>query len=85
LAEQGCVTGASNRNWAAYGHEVSLAANITAMQQKLLTDPQTAGGLLVSCTAESVDEILALFQRAGFADAAVIGEMATGSAKIEVS
>jgi selenide,water dikinase len=84
LAEQGCITGASNRNWAAYGHDVMLADGITTEQQKLLTDPQTAGGLLVSCAADSVDEILALFYRAGFGEAAVIGEMTAGAAKVEV-
>jgi hypothetical protein len=41
----------------------------------LLTDPQTSGGLLVSCDAGSVDEVLALFAREGFGDAAVIGRM----------
>jgi selenide,water dikinase len=84
LAEQGCITGASGRNWAAYGHDVVLADAITPVQRGLLTDPQTSGGLLVSCAADTADEILALFHRAGFAHAAIIGEMTTGPAKIEV-
>jgi selenide,water dikinase len=84
LVEQGYITGASGRNWAAYGHDVILADAITPVQRGLLTDPQTSGGLLVSCDADTVDEILALFKRAGFADAAVIGEMTTGPARIEV-
>ena len=85
LAEQGYVTGASGRNWAGYGHEVLLADAITPVQQMLLTDPQTSGGLLVSCRADSVDEVLAIFKREGFGHAAVIGEMASGPAKIDVS
>jgi selenide, water dikinase len=85
LAESGYVTGASGRNWAGYGHDVALANDVTPVQQMLLTDPQTSGGLLVSCDADSVDEVLALFRREGFADAAVIGEMATGPAKVEVT
>ncbi|MFI4940413.1 MAG: selenide, water dikinase SelD [Burkholderiales bacterium] len=84
LAEQGCITGASGRNWAAYGHDVVLADTITPVQRGLLTDPQTSGGLLVSCAAESANDILALFHRAGFAHAAIIGEMTMGPAKIEV-
>jgi selenide, water dikinase len=84
LAESGCVTGASGRNWAAYGADVTLADAVTPAQQMLLTDPQTSGGLLVSCAAEAVDEVLALFQREGFADAAVIGEMSAGPARVEV-
>jgi selenide,water dikinase len=85
LAESGYVTGASGRNWAGYGHDVVLADGITPVQQMLLTDPQTSGGLLVSCDAGAVDDVLALFRREGFADAAVIGEMADGPAKVEVA
>ena len=85
LAENGYVTGASGRNWAGYGHDVGLADGGTPVQQMLLTDPQTSGGLLVSCDAGAVDEVLALFRREGFADAAVIGEMAAGPAKVEVA
>ena len=85
LASNGSVTGASERNWAGYGHDVVLGKNISAVQKTLLTDPQTSGGLLVSCDPSSVAEILALFVREGFAHAAVIGEMVAGQAKVEVS
>jgi selenide, water dikinase len=84
LAERGFVTGASGRNWAGYGHDVRLAAAVTPVQQMLLTDPQTSGGLLVSCDASSVDEVLAIFRSHGFGEAAVIGEMREGPAEIEV-
>lgn len=85
LAEQGYLTGASGRNWAAYGSDVLLADTVTPVQRGLLTDPQTSGGLLVSCAADAVDSVLALFRSAGFADAAVIGEMTTGVARVEVN
>nr|WP_314630810.1 selenide, water dikinase SelD [uncultured Noviherbaspirillum sp.] len=85
LAESGHVTGASGRNWAGYGHEVSLGSQITPVQQMLLTDPQTSGGLLVACAPDTVDEVLALFAREGFADAAVIGDMVAGPAGIDVA
>ena len=84
LAEAGCITGASGRNWAGYGHDVDLAKDITPIQQMLLTDPQTSGGLLVSCAPESVDAVLALFRAGGFADAAVIGEMTAGAGRVVV-
>ncbi|HCY63814.1 MAG TPA: selenide, water dikinase SelD [Oxalobacteraceae bacterium] len=84
LAESGFITGASGRNWAGYGHEVSLAAGISPVQQALLTDPQTSGGLLVSCAADAVEQVLDIFRREGFTDAAVIGEMAAGPARVEV-
>ena len=76
LAAAGLVTGASGRNWAAYGHEVRLGASLQPVDQALLSDPQTSGGLLVSCDAASVDEVLATFRRHGFADAAEVGSIA---------
>ncbi|MNL85654.1 selenophosphate synthetase [compost metagenome] len=45
------------------------------MDQALLSDPQTSGGLLVACAPEAVDAVLAVFQRHGFAVAAEIGEI----------
>ena len=84
LAADGYFTGASGRNWAAYGHEVVLDPAITPAQQALLTDPQTSGGLLVACAPDAVETVLALFQREGFGDAAVIGHMAEGPAQVRV-
>lgn len=64
---------------------MQLADAITPVQQMLLTDPQTSGGLLVSCDPGIVEEVLALFRREGFSDAAVIGEMTAGSATVNVA
>jgi selenide,water dikinase len=85
LAHDGYFTGASGRNWEGYGKDVQLSPSITQAQHMLLTDPQTSGGLLVSCDAASVDEVLALFRREGFGEAAVIGRMAEGAPRIVVS
>ena len=76
LASQGFVTGASGRNWAGYGADVALPASFAAEDQALLTDPQTSGGLLVSCAPSAVDEVLAIFRRHGFEQAAVVGSVA---------
>ena len=73
LAAQGMVTGASGRNWAGYGKDIALPYGFAAVDQALLSDPQTSGGLLVSCAPEAVDQVLAIFQRHGFATAAEIG------------
>jgi len=84
LAHDGFFTGASGRNWDAYGKDVQLDEALTAAQRALLTDPQTSGGLLVACDPASVDEVLALFAREGFADAAVIGRIEAGTAGVTV-
>lgn len=85
LAEAGYVTGASGRNFAAYGHDIALPAGFAAADQALLTDPQTSGGLLVSCAADSVDQVLAVFAKHGFAAAAEIGEvLPAGPARLHI-
>ncbi|MGB9107493.1 MAG: selenide, water dikinase SelD [Telluria sp.] len=85
LAHAGYFTGASGRNWDAYGMDVDLGAGVSDTQRVLLTDPQTSGGLLVSCDPDSVDEVLALFAREGFEHAAVIGRMEAGAARVKVA
>lgn len=80
LAGRGFVTGASGRNWAGYGDSVRLPDGFAAVDQALLSDPQTSGGLLVSCDAAAVDEVLAVFHRHGFAAAAEIGGVSAAGA-----
>jgi selenide,water dikinase len=84
LAAAGFVTGASGRNWAGYGESVALASGLPPTAQALVTDPQTSGGLLLACAPESVQDVLAVFQREGFAHAAVIGGVQTGAARLDV-
>jgi selenide, water dikinase len=78
LAAQGCVTGASSRNWAAYGSEVTLASRLGELDRMLLSDPQTSGGLLVACSPDCASDVLELFRSQGFAAASVIGRVAAG-------
>ena len=85
LARGGFVTGASGRNWASYGAEVTLRDGLPATARDLLCDPQTSGGLLVACSADSVDEVLACFRDDGFDDAAVIGRMVEEPAGLDVA
>ncbi len=80
LAERGFVTGASGRNWAGYGADVGLPTGFAAVDQALLTDPQTSGGLLVSCTPAALDAVMAVFNKHGFASAAVVGEVSAAQA-----
>jgi len=84
LARAGIYTGASGRNWDAYGHDVDLGEQPDGTARALLTDPQTSGGLLVSCAADSVEAVLELFRRGGFGEAAVIGRMEAGEPRVTV-
>lgn len=81
----GIFTGASGRNWASYGDAVSAAPNFDEWQQKIITDPQTSGGLLVACAPDCADEVLAAFRADGFCQAAVIGAFgAAGAPRLTV-
>lgn len=82
LAQQGLVTGASLRNWASYGKDVNLPPHLPDWQRHLLTDPQTSGGLLISCAPERADAIVRSIQAAGCANARVIGHAKSGPPQI---
>ena len=84
LAEAGFATGASTRNWAAYGAEVTLPDGLPLWQRALLTDPQTSGGLLVACAPDTAEEVLARIRAAGFPLAAIVGHAEQGPAGIVV-
>ena len=84
LAARGLVTGASARNWASYGAEIELDAQLPEVARALLTDPQTSGGLLVACAPNAVQHVLACFHAEGFARAEVIGEVVGASPRVVV-
>ncbi len=84
LAGAGFVTGASGRNWASYGHDVAFLREIEPIDKALLCDPQTSGGLLITCAGSSVSDVLEVFRKHGF-DAAVIGDAVAGAAQLSVA
>ncbi len=81
LLDQGVRTGASTRNWAAYGHEVT-GLNPGAARD-LLTDPQTSGGLLI---AVAEDDLIALQARARLngSSAMIVGRVIDGAPGVDV-
>jgi selenide,water dikinase len=82
-AKQGVATGASERNWKGYGHEVNFHGE--EWKKKLLTDPQTSGGLLVACAPEAEKKVLQEFKKRGFGKACVIGKLSAGAARLTVT
>lgn len=85
LVRQGFVTGASGRNWASYGGEVHLPAGFDDWRRNLLTDPQTSGGLLVSCAPEEADRLVAEITAAGYPLARRIGTVEAGAPGLTVA
>ncbi|RAN33851.1 selenide, water dikinase SelD [Hyphomonas pacifica] len=81
-AEKGVKTGASGRNWESVSHMVSGA--LTDMEKDILCDPQTSGGLLVSCRPESAEVVLDVFARNGHTGAKIIGRVVSGAPEVKV-
>ena len=82
--KEGTATGASDRNWKGYGHEVRMPAGSPDWKQKLISDPQTSGGLLVACAPVAEEQILEEFRMRGFAFASRIGSMRAGLSELVV-
>jgi selenide,water dikinase len=64
---------------------MTLPAGMPEWQKKLLTDPQTSGGLLVACDRASAGHVLEIFKRQGFKYACEIGALSAGPATINIS
>ncbi len=85
LVVQGFATGAAERSWATYQHEVTLPPGAPDWHRKILIDPQTSGGLLVACDAALAPAVLEVFQREGFKYAAAIGRLTEGEPRVVVT
>jgi selenide, water dikinase len=83
LVAAGYKTGASARNWSGYGSRVDLG-RYGAVEQAVLSDPQTSGGLLVTCAASAAEDVLGIFREEGFGEACIIGEMRAGEPAVSV-
>jgi len=79
--KQGVATGASERNWKGYGHEVDLPAGSPDWKRKLVSDPQTSGGLLVACAPEAAGDVL----RAFAGNATRIGRFTAGAPRLRIT
>jgi len=86
LALRGIITGASGRNWDSYGSQIDLPTTFTAADRAVLTDPQTSGGLLVSCAPEATQAVLEIFARHHFPYARQCGAVLDrGAARLQIA
>lgn len=67
----GCIPGGTHRNWKTYGHRISLQNEDSF---KILADPQTSGGLLVSVDPAKKAEFSSFMQKRGL-ELEPIGEL----------
>ena len=85
LVEAGYATGASDRNWASCQTAVTMPQGWPAWRRKILTDPQTSGGLLVACDAATAPAVLEVFKQQEFKYATRIGTLSAGKPHIVVT
>ena len=83
-AQKGYNTGAANRNWESFDAQVTLPGGMEQWRKNLLADPQTSGGLMVSCPAGAADEVIETFQSQGFGQARIIGELTAGDPHLTI-
>jgi len=77
LAAAGVVTGADKTNRAYVGDDIEIDEVVSVEMRRLLYDPQTAGGLLISLPADKADEYIAEVE-----GSRIIGEVTEFSGKL---
>lgn len=84
LVNAGYKTGASARNWASYGGEVTLPPDLPDWKKSLLTDPQTSGGLLIACAPERAETLRAQIEADGYPSVRIIGLASDGPPQVRI-
>lgn len=74
LAEAGAVPGGTKNNFAHIEKDVTFPENMDHIDQWILCDAVTSGGLLISVADEEAEELLAELQKSGV-EASIIGEV----------
>jgi selenide, water dikinase len=72
-AKAGFISGGAGKNRAYLKGKIEFARDIDHVQQSILCDPQTSGGLLIAIAANKVEMLVSLLRQAGTPCAAVIG------------
>ncbi len=72
-AKAGYIAGGVGKNRVYLKGKVDFAPEIDAIEQAILSDPQTSGGLLIAVAAPKAHELVKLLQKAGTPCAAIIG------------
>jgi selenide,water dikinase len=63
LAGAGVITGADKTNREYVGDDISIDESVSKELNRVLYDPQTAGGMLISIAEEKADDLLTTLRR----------------------
>lgn len=83
LAEAGYIPGGSRRNRDAAAERIRWGA-LTEVDQLLLCDAQTSGGLLMAVSPDHLEDLVAALRAEDCLAAAVVGELRPGRGQIHV-
>lgn len=82
LAER-IVPDATYRNWNSFSKKVGFEKGVNVMEAfNLLSDPQTNGGILFSCSPDKVNEVESLLKENGIALTNPVGRVIGGGEKV---
>ena len=84
LAAAGAVPGGTERNLEAAARYTGYDSRVSDVEQVLLNDAQTSGGLLIAVASGQADRLLAALQREATPAAALIGELTPDAGRVEV-
>jgi selenide,water dikinase len=74
LAAAGVITGADRTNREYVGDDIEIAESASKEMRRLLYDPQTAGGMLISISPDRADDLLGRLQE-NYPQAKIIGRV----------
>jgi len=84
-AEQKVVPGGLKSNREYYKPRIAVGAGVTELEELLVVDPQTSGGLLISIPANQAEAFVEDLHANGVEEARVIGEISNSSAEPRIS
>ncbi len=79
LDGRGIVPGGTQRNLAAVRSSVTWDTGLSEIEQLVLADAQTSGGLLIAVAPDKTDALIAALQARGALAAAVVGALEAGA------
>jgi selenide,water dikinase len=78
MYQQGQTTGSNRANRKLVENSWEMVHGKTLVEEELLFDPQTSGGLLLSLPAAEADNLLAALKQVGVDTAARVGKVVGG-------
>ncbi|HOO46243.1 MAG TPA: selenide, water dikinase SelD, partial [Deltaproteobacteria bacterium] len=80
FAAMGLIPAGAYRNEKYRQSLVDIQGDVSDDIMKILSDPQTSGGLLISLPSDQADRLLGMLHDAGITEAAIVGEITPGPA-----